>query len=143
MTTSSLTNEFNIFTKCQREVIEAIKSGDRENIQLGMEEIELMGEHTSWPRLRGAIANFLRLHAEHIPTREARDTLTLKALRLEIEDATEAPGAMSARNAMVTRVNLGSVESIWLRTKDLSTREDAAALLCKYAAYAKLYNFNA
>ena len=100
-----------------------------------------MGEHTTCHGLREEIADFLRLHADHIPTLEDRDALSLKALRMEVEEATEAPGAISAYDAWVARVNLGEIENIWLRTNDQSIRENATALLRKNAAYAAYRSF--
>lgn len=142
MTATIHHNEFRLFLSAQQEVIDAIKSGDGETVHYTMLEIEELGGDTTCPKLRKAVADFLRLHAKHVPTREAREARNLEGLRLEVEEAIEeAQGALTAYNAMVTRENLSSIEAIWLHTHDKSTREDAAALLRKNAAYAKFRSF--
>lgn len=131
-------NEFRIFTSVQQEALEAIKSGSQEAIHWPMLEIEMLGERTAWPRLREAVADFLRLHAEHVPTPEARDARDLASLQREIE---EANISLTAQHAMVMRINLGSVADIWQQTSCRSTRESAAAFLRKHAVHADFYNF--
>jgi hypothetical protein len=128
METTYRTNEFRAFTMVQKEAIEAINSGDKETIHLSMLEIETLRDFTSAPELREAASAFLRVHAEYIPTPQARDAYDLDALRSEIEDgATEG-------DARSVRLNLGSVETIYQNTKDQAIRADAAALLRIYAA---------
>lgn len=137
MFTTTHADEFTVFLKVQNEAIAAIKSGDQETIYLSLLELEMMGKRTAWPRLRQAVTDFLRLHAERLPTREVRDAHTLEVARLEIEDGVREHDARS------TRANLDEVENIYWRTRDPKVRDDAAALLRKYAAHAEFYSFTA
>lgn len=128
MDTDYRTNQFKVFIGIQNEAIEAIKSGDRETMHFALMEIETLMFSTNWPRLVQAAGAFLHLHAEHMPTDEERDAYDLAALQAEIEDG------VAERDTFSVRVNLGSVESIYRRSKDQKTRANAAAVLLKHAA---------
>lgn len=132
MSTITRAAEFHIFIKVQNEVIEAIKAGDQETVHWSLLEIETMGANTMWPRLRQAAADFLHLHAEHVPTQEVRDARALEHLQQAVEEAIEE------NETAIALTNLEEIENIYSRSRGRVLRTDAAALLYRYAPRAEL-----
>lgn len=116
------------FISVQNEAIDAISAGDLETAHFALMEIETMMFATDWPRLRQAAGDFLRLHADHMPTSEERDAYDLQALRMEIEGA----GA-DERNTIAFQENLAEIESIRRSTQHKTVRVAAATLLTETA----------
>jgi hypothetical protein len=126
--TADRTNAYRSFISVQNEAIEAINAGDRETAHFALMEIEDMMFATDWPRLRQAADDFLRLHADHMPTSEERDAYDLQALRMEIEGA----GAHE-RDTIAFQYNLAEIESIRRGTQYTTVRVAAATVLTETA----------